>query len=72
MRRAGWKARPLSFWPPRQRPTFLSTNQVIAGQIIECADDAEARAQARQYVEGGAVELWQDARLVLRLEACRV
>jgi hypothetical protein len=46
-----------------------ASDTVVAGQIIECVDDAEARAQARQYVDGRAVELWQDARLFLRLEA---
>jgi hypothetical protein len=45
-----------------------ASDGVVAGQIIECADDAEARAKARPYVDGRAVELWQDGRLVLRVE----
>ena len=44
------------------------SDRVVTGKIFDCRDDAEARTIAHQYVDGRALELWQDARLVARLE----
>jgi hypothetical protein len=38
------------------------------GIDLECADDAEAIEAARKLVGELAVELWQDTRMVARLE----
>jgi hypothetical protein len=35
--------------------------------VIRCADDQEAIRQARQYLDGTAVEVWQDRKLVAKL-----
>jgi len=35
--------------------------------VIECADDHEAIHQAEQAVDGHDIEIWQEARFVLRL-----
>ncbi len=36
--------------------------------VIECDDDGEAIRQARRYAVGTAIEVWQDATLVARLD----
>jgi hypothetical protein len=38
-------------------------------EIVDCPDDAEAVETANQRVDGHAVEVWESARLVARLEA---
>ena len=38
-------------------------------QIVECDDDKEAIQKARKFVAAGTVELWQDNRLIARVEA---
>jgi hypothetical protein len=37
-------------------------------RVIECADDDHAISEARQYLDGKAVEVWRDASCVARLE----
>ena len=37
-------------------------------QVIECNDDQEALKQARQLVDGKAVEVWNEAKRVGLLE----
>ena len=43
----------------------------IAGPayIIECDNDQQAIAQARQFVDGCDIELWQDARFIMALKS---
>jgi hypothetical protein len=36
--------------------------------IVECKDDDDATNQARQLLDGKAVEVWDQARRVIRLE----
>ena len=36
--------------------------------IIECDEDEEAIRQARQYVDGKAVEIWRESIVIARLE----
>jgi hypothetical protein len=36
-------------------------------RIIECADDDDAIRQARQYLDGKELEIWDRARFVARL-----
>jgi hypothetical protein len=36
--------------------------------FIACDDDEEALCEARQYVDGRAVEVWLDAKFIGRLE----
>jgi hypothetical protein len=38
-----------------------------AALVIRCTDDQEAIRQARQYLDGTAVEVWQDRKLVAKL-----
>lgn len=35
--------------------------------IMECADDGDAIRQARQYLDGKDLEVWQEARFIARL-----
>jgi len=35
---------------------------------VKCSDDTEAKRLAQQLVDGHAVELWQEARMVERFE----
>jgi hypothetical protein len=37
-------------------------------KTIECADDNEALEQAKRYLSGSAVEVWQHNKLIVRLE----
>ena len=37
-------------------------------QVIDCADDSAAVATAKQLLDGQSIEVWNDARLVKRLE----
>jgi hypothetical protein len=37
--------------------------------VIECANDPEAIHEAQQAVDGHDVEIWQEARLVVRLSS---
>lgn len=36
-------------------------------RILECRDDAEAIQQARQLLDGKPMEVWEGARIVVRL-----
>ena len=41
----------------------------ITGRVqVVCDDDTEAKRLAKQLVDGHAVELWQEARMVERFE----
>ena len=48
---------------------ILDENGRIAGPatVLECLDDQAAVAQAQQHLNGGAVEVWNGARMVVRL-----
>jgi len=35
---------------------------------LRCADDEEAKEQAKQLVDGHAIELWQEARIIATFE----
>jgi hypothetical protein len=35
--------------------------------IVECADDGDAIRQARQYLDGKDLEIWDEGRFVARL-----
>lgn len=37
-------------------------------ELIECADNDAAIGQARQYLDGKPVEIWEDGRRIARLE----
>jgi hypothetical protein len=56
-------------------PTYRMYRIDAAGHIpepsktIECDDEDHAVEQARQYVDGLAVELWEGARLIRRFES---
>lgn len=44
-------------------------NRIIeAPAIIECSNHEAAAAQAREMLDGHAIEVWEQARLVIRLE----
>jgi hypothetical protein len=45
--------------------------RIRSGVDLECADDAEAIEAAGQLVGEYDVELWQDTRMVARLEASK-
>jgi hypothetical protein len=36
--------------------------------VIDCDNDEEAKRLAEQLVDGHAIELWQEARMVARFE----
>lgn len=36
--------------------------------VLECADDNEAIREARKYLEGGSIELWNGTKLITKLE----
>jgi len=40
----------------------------IPARIVECADDQEAIAQARQFVDGKLIEVWRETKLIAKLE----
>ena len=52
------------------RVFLIDQNGRIAepAQILECADDKAAVEQARQYLDGRAVEVWNGARRVVHLD----
>jgi len=49
---------------------LIDQNGRIAGPatILECLDDRAAVAQAQQHLNGRAVEVWNGARMVVRLD----
>jgi hypothetical protein len=49
---------------------LLDQHGHIAGpaRILECADDRAAAEQAKQYLDEGAVEVWDRARRIVRLD----
>jgi hypothetical protein len=36
--------------------------------VIECSDDEEAKRVAKQMVDGHAIELWHEARMIATFE----
>jgi hypothetical protein len=36
--------------------------------FVECDDDKAALAEAQQFINGKAVEVWQEARLVVHID----
>jgi hypothetical protein len=40
-------------------------------QIVECAGDEDAIRQARQLLDGKVIEVWDEARRIVRLEPQR-
>jgi hypothetical protein len=36
--------------------------------VIECDEDEEAIRQARQYLDGRAIEIWRESIIIARLE----
>jgi len=55
---------------PSYRIYALSKDDHVRGQpqTIHCADDTAAVAVAKQLLDGHALEVWNDSRLVKRLE----
>jgi hypothetical protein len=37
-------------------------------KVVQCPDDGAAIQQARQYLDGKAIEVWEDARLIIKLK----
>jgi hypothetical protein len=37
-------------------------------EVLECADDDTAVAQAKQLLNGSVIEVWNEARVVARLD----
>jgi hypothetical protein len=52
---------------------FLDSAGHVAGppDIVECADDRAAIEAAKALVNGKAIEVWEMARIVIRLEPKR-
>lgn len=50
---------------------YHAANQMVAAELIEAATDEEAIAMIESGCAGTVVEIWQDRRLVARLEAER-
>ncbi len=48
--------------------TVGSDGHLSIPRILECADDAEAIAAVKGFLNGGPVELWEGARLVVWCE----
>jgi hypothetical protein len=46
-----------------------SDGHVVAPpKVVECPDDVAAIQQGRRYLDGKAIEVWQEARLIVKLE----
>ena len=43
-------------------------NLNVPPRVIHCADDIMAIQVARHFIDGSALEIWHEARLVSRLE----
>jgi hypothetical protein len=52
---------------PRYRLVTASSS-AAPPRVIHCADDMMAIQVARQLIDGHAIEIWHDTRLVDRLE----
>ena len=50
--------------------TLSSERRKITGppEIVDCTDDAAAVERATQLLDGHAIEVWESARLIVRLE----
>ena len=53
---------------PPYRLVILN-NMAVPARVIHCADDRMAIQVARHLLDGQAIEIWHDARLVDRLLA---
>jgi hypothetical protein len=55
---------------PDYRLYTLKNDGHIAGppKILQCADDQEAIAEAKKLLDGLDIEIWQGARVVIRLK----
>jgi len=49
---------------------FIGSDRRIAepAVIVECPDDQAALAQAQQYLDGYAVEVWKGARMIAHFD----
>lgn len=52
---------------------FVGSDGHIAGppEVVECADDQAAIEAAKQLLDGKAIEVWDKARIVIRLDPKR-
>jgi hypothetical protein len=41
---------------------------VAPPKVVECPDDVAAIQQCRRYLDGKAIEVWQETRLIVKLE----
>ena len=58
---------------PEYRLYTLLNGDKIAGPAtrVECSSDEEAISQAKKFISGLDIEVWQDARLIARLRDSR-
>ena len=58
---------------PEYRLYTLLRGDKIAGPAtkVECSSDEEANSQANKFINGLDIEVWQDARLIARLQSPR-
>ena len=56
---------------PEYRLYTLLRGDKIAGPAtkVECSSDEEAISQAKKFINGLDIEVWQDARLITRLQS---
>jgi hypothetical protein len=61
------------FSMPEYRLYTLLNGDKIAGPAtrVECSSDEEAIIQAKKFINGLDIEVWQDARLIARLQSPR-
>jgi hypothetical protein len=61
------------FSMPEYRLYTLLSGDKIAGPAtqVECSSDEEAISQAKKFINGLDIEVWQDARLIARLQSPR-
>jgi hypothetical protein len=61
------------FSMPEYRFHTLLRGDKIAGPAtqVECSSDEEAISQAKKFINGLDIEVWQDARLIARLQSPR-
>ena len=59
------------FSMPEYRLYTLLRGDKIAGPAtqVECSSDEEAISQAKKFINGLDIEVWQDARLITRLQS---
>jgi len=53
---------------PHYRVYFLDETGRISrpSELIECANDQEAREKAKQFIDGLDIEVWQETRLIVK------